>query len=95
MEILIAGISMKCPINQDCHNGQAKNSCYNENNRKHNDITSHSGGILMIQPITGHILEIGDRVKINIEAVKNGDMDGVEFSSSGKKLLALYLRTPQ
>lgn len=38
----------------------------------------------MIQPITGHILEIGDRVKINIEAVKNGDMDGVEFTKTGK-----------
>lgn len=37
-----------------------------------------------MKEITGHILEIGDRVKMNIAEIGSGDMDGVEFTCTGK-----------
>ena len=38
----------------------------------------------MLKDVSGHILEIGDKVKMNIEVLKNGDLDGVEFTSTGE-----------
>ena len=35
---------------------------------------------MAIKEISGHILEIGDRVKMNIPKIGEGDMDGVEFT---------------
>lgn len=37
-----------------------------------------------LKEISGHILNIGDRVKMNIAAIGEGDLDGVEFTSTGK-----------
>lgn len=39
---------------------------------------------MAIKEISGHILEIGDRVKMNIPKIGEGDMDGVEFTLSGE-----------
>lgn len=33
--------------------------------------------------VTGHILEIGDRVRMNIAAIGKGDLDGIEVTMSG------------
>lgn len=44
---------------------------------------------MAIKEISGHILEIGDRVKMNIPKIGEGDMDGVEFTLSGE-LLAVH-----
>lgn len=38
----------------------------------------------MLKDVSGHVLEIGDKVKMNIEVLKNGDLDGVEFTSTGE-----------
>lgn len=38
----------------------------------------------MIKQTSGQLLEIGDHVKMNIEAIGKGDMDGVEFTKTGK-----------
>lgn len=38
----------------------------------------------MLKDVSGHVLEIGDEVKMNIEVLKNGDLDGVEFTSTGE-----------
>lgn len=37
-----------------------------------------------LTPISGHVLEIGDKVKMNIPVLAKTDLDGVEFTSSGK-----------
>lgn len=37
-----------------------------------------------LHEISGHVLKVGDRVKMNIEAIGQGDLDGVEFTKSGK-----------
>ena len=37
-----------------------------------------------ITPVTGHTLDIGCRVKINIPVIAKSDMDGIEFTASGK-----------
>lgn len=34
--------------------------------------------------ITDHVLEIGDKVKMNIPVLARGDLDGVEITNSGK-----------
>lgn len=34
--------------------------------------------------LTGHTLELGDRVRMNIEAIGKTDLDGVLFTSNGK-----------
>lgn len=39
---------------------------------------------MAIKETSGHILEIGDRVKMNIPKIGKGDMDGVEFTLSGE-----------
>lgn len=36
-----------------------------------------------IQETSGHVLEIGDRVLMNILAIGEGDLDGIEITSSG------------
>lgn len=38
----------------------------------------------MIKETSGQLLEIGDRVKMNIETIGKGDMDGVEFTRDGQ-----------
>lgn len=43
--------------------------------------TSSTSGMV---ETSGHILEIGDHVKMNIAAIGKGDMDGVEFTANGK-----------
>lgn len=30
--------------------------------------------------LSGHVLRVGDRVKMNIEAIGQGDLDGIEFT---------------
>lgn len=76
---------MKRPTNQDYRNGQSKDSCYNKKDSKHTDFTSQSGDDNMaILPTTGHILKIGDKVKMNIKEIEKGDMDGVEFTKTGE-----------
>lgn len=39
---------------------------------------------MAILPTTGHILKIGDKVKMNIKEIEKGDMDGVEFTKTGE-----------
>lgn len=47
----------------------------------------------MIQKeISGQALKVGDRVKMNIEVIGKGDLDGVEFTSSGFNYW-LYMQT--
>lgn len=38
-----------------------------------------------LHEISGHVLKVGDRVKMNIEGIGQGSPDGVEFTKSGKK----------
>ena len=38
---------------------------------------------ILMKEIGGHLLNIGDSVKMNIKAIGEGDLDGVEFTSSG------------
>lgn len=40
------------------------------------------------------ILEVGDRVKMDIDVIASGDMDGVEFTSSGTNYWAHMLNNP-
>lgn len=37
----------------------------------------------MIQSTSGHKVEIGDKVKMNIKVIGEGDLDGVEITASG------------
>lgn len=37
-----------------------------------------------LHEISGHVLKVGDRVKMNIEAIGQESLDGVEFTKSGK-----------
>lgn len=37
-----------------------------------------------LHEISGHVLKVGDRVKMNIEAIGQGSLDGIEFTKSGK-----------
>lgn len=37
-----------------------------------------------MKEITGHKFQIGDKVKMNIESIGAGDLDGVEFTTTGK-----------
>lgn len=37
----------------------------------------------MVQNSTGHILEIGDKVRMNLSTIGEGDLDGIEVTSSG------------
>lgn len=39
---------------------------------------------MAMKEVSGHQLEIGDRVKMNLEVVGKGDLDGVEFTKTGK-----------
>lgn len=39
---------------------------------------------MAIKEVSGHQLEIGDRVKMNLKVIGEGDMDGVEFTKTGK-----------
>lgn len=38
----------------------------------------------MLQETSGHVLKIGDRVKMNIAVIAEEDMDGIEFTITGK-----------
>ena len=39
---------------------------------------------MAMKEVTGHQLEIGDRVKMNLEVIGKGDLDGVEITLTGK-----------
>ena len=39
---------------------------------------------MKMKEISGHVLNIGDKVKMNISAIGQGDLDGVEFTTTGK-----------
>lgn len=39
---------------------------------------------MAITPVSGHQLEVGDKVKMNLKIIGDGDLDGVEFTKSGK-----------
>ena len=39
---------------------------------------------MALKEISGHVLEIGDKVRMNIAELANGDLDGVEVTASGK-----------
>lgn len=39
---------------------------------------------MALKETTGHVLKIGDKVKMNIEVLADGDLDGVEFTKSGE-----------
>lgn len=39
---------------------------------------------MAIQETSGHQLDVGDKVKMNIAAIGAGDLDGVEFTNTGK-----------
>lgn len=38
----------------------------------------------MIKEVSGHQLKIGDKVKMNIAVLAQGDLDGVEITATGK-----------
>ena len=38
----------------------------------------------MLTETSGQVLEIGDKVRMNIAQIEKGDMDGVEFTTTGK-----------
>lgn len=38
---------------------------------------------MTMKELSGHVLRVGDRVKMNIETIGQGDLDGVEFTNSG------------
>lgn len=38
---------------------------------------------MALKETSGNLLKVGDRVRMNIKAIGEGDMDGVEFTSSG------------
>ena len=38
----------------------------------------------MLAETSGHVLEIGDKVRMNIPVIAKGDMDGGEFTATGK-----------
>lgn len=38
----------------------------------------------MLKETSGHILKVGDRVKMNIAVIAEEDMDGIEFTITGK-----------
>ena len=39
---------------------------------------------MAIKETPGHRLNIGDKVKMNIAVIGAGDLDGIEFTTSGK-----------
>lgn len=39
---------------------------------------------MAIKESSGHQLNVGDKVKMNIAAIRAGDLDGVEFTATGK-----------
>lgn len=39
---------------------------------------------MAIKEVSGHILNVGDKVKMNIPVLADGDLDGVEITKSGK-----------
>jgi len=41
------------------------------------------GGNIMLKETSGHILKIGDRVRMNIPAIESEDLDGIEVTKSG------------
>jgi len=38
----------------------------------------------MLKETSGHQLKVGDRVRMNIPVIAEGEMDGVEYTASGK-----------
>lgn len=38
----------------------------------------------MIKEMSGHQLQIGDKMRMNIAELEKGDLDGVEFTTTGK-----------
>ena len=46
-----------------------------------------------LHEISGHVLKVGDRVKMNIEGIGQGSPDGVEFTKRGK-LFWCYINQP-
>lgn len=39
---------------------------------------------MALKPVSGHLLEIGDKVKMNIPVLAKGDLDGVDITTTGK-----------
>lgn len=39
--------------------------------------------MMTLKETSGNLLEVGDRVKMNIKAIGEGDLDGVEYTASG------------
>jgi hypothetical protein len=39
---------------------------------------------MALKETSGHLLKVGDRVRMNIPVIEKGDMDGVEFTADGK-----------
>lgn len=39
---------------------------------------------MALTPVSDHVLQIGDKVKMNIPVLAKGDLDGVEITTSGK-----------
>lgn len=39
---------------------------------------------MSLKEVSGHVLNVGDKVKMNIPVIAEGEMDGVEYTASGK-----------
>ena len=39
---------------------------------------------MALTPVSGHQLEIGDKVRMNIKQIGDGDLDGIEITADGK-----------
>lgn len=39
---------------------------------------------MSLKEVSGHVLNVGDKVKMNIPVIADGAMDGVEYTASGK-----------
>lgn len=39
---------------------------------------------MSLVPVSGHQLEIGDKVRMNIKQIGDGDLDGIEITADGK-----------
>lgn len=50
---------------------------------------------MSIREVGGQLLNIGDKVKINIDVVGQGDLDGVEITASGKNYWRYILQHPE
>lgn len=49
-----------------------------------NTRTSKGEENMSLKEASGHVLNVGDKVKMNIPVIAEGEMDGVEYTASGK-----------